>query len=140
MNNLGQRAAGYASVAKQGRDVVAARARQGNWQKCLAEVDPDGVLTMAERVTRALDLQQSKMLLLSKRSAEVRAARKHREELAEERAQRQHAQMLARQDAAIRAIVSPPVGCSYCAGPLAPGVTHQTCAAHQEQARRELTR
>lgn len=114
MDNAKRRAGGFASIAKQGRDVVAARARQGNWARCLREVDPDGTMTEAERNQRAEDLQRSKMILLAQRSVEVRRNRK-----------------IAQQNAAIRRIAQPPTGCAIC-GPLPSGTSHITCAPHAQ--------
>lgn len=104
-----QRAGGYASVAKQGREVVAARARQGLFAKYLREVDPDGILSDAERYQRAEDLQRSRMIVLSQMAAARRKARK-----------------MAEANARIRAIANPPTACGN-HGPLPHGVSHRTC-------------
>ena len=104
-----QRAGGYATMARYGRDAVAGRARQGRWQKFLRDVDPEGVLPMAERIRRAEDLQRSTMILLGQKSAKARKQRKQ-----------------AAENARIRAIAQPPTACGN-HGPLARGVSHRTC-------------
>ena len=114
MEHAQQRAGGFASIAAQGRDTVAARARSGNWAKCLREVDPEGKLSEAERTQRAEDLQRSKMILLAHRSVAARKAKK-----------------LAQQNEAIQRIAHPPTGCALC-GRLPSGTSHITCAMHAQ--------
>lgn len=75
---LRARAAAYARHARTDGQTAIAPAHAGRWAKLLATVDPDGVLSEAERVRRAEALRKSQLALASLKSAKVRRERRER--------------------------------------------------------------
>ena len=67
------RAGGLTNVAKNGAHAAAAPARRGFLLRFEREVDPDGLLTPAERSHRARFALKAYMATLSLRSAQARA-------------------------------------------------------------------
>lgn len=73
---LRARSGALALHAKYGRDVVSAWGRNGTVRRYEQEVDPDHVLSDAERRQRAADLERSRMTILAQKSRAARAAKK----------------------------------------------------------------
>lgn len=64
--------AGLTFAATHDTAEFSARGRQGNWERYLREVDPDGVLPEAERTRRAKAARRAEMSRMALRSAQVR--------------------------------------------------------------------
>jgi len=64
---------GLTTVAKYGRDAVAARARAGQWQHYADRVDPERQLPPDELARRVEDLRRADMRRLALKSAQARS-------------------------------------------------------------------
>jgi hypothetical protein len=72
---------GHAVHAKHDSREIAARARAGQWKRFEDEVDPDRVLSEADRQRRAYHAMKAHMGRLALKSAKARARRKAYEAL-----------------------------------------------------------